>query len=141
MRNIHRARPAPAKILLLCVSVLVLGGALVAAFLFARSRSRNAHDQEFTAGFLDLNLPFTIPCAAASSDAATVYLALRARDRKALRQLFSESRMLAVEKGVPVRMARFGGVAGIKIEGGAHVGATCFVPPDVVPVIRKHAGR
>ncbi len=141
MQNIDRARPKPAKVFLLCVSVLVLGGALVAALLFARSRSRNAHDQEFTAGFLDLKLPFTIPCAAASSDAAPVYIALRARDREALKQLFTERRMLAVEKGVPVRMVRFGGVAGVKIEGGAHAGATCFVPPDVVPVIRKHAGR
>ncbi len=125
----------------MCVSALVLGGALIAAFLFARSRSRTAHDQEFTAGFLELNLPFTIPCATASSDAAPVYIALRARDRKALKQLFTERRMLAVEKGIPVRMSRFGDVAGVKVEGGAHAGATCFVPPDVIPVIRKHAGR
>lgn len=120
----------------------MLAGVLVAAFLFARSRSRIAPDQEFnSAGFLDLNLPFTIPCATASSDAAPVYIALRSRDRKALKMLFSERRILAVEKGVPVRMARFGGVAGVKIKSGAHAGAICFVPSDVVPVIRKHADR
>jgi hypothetical protein len=119
----------------------VLGGGLVAAFLFARSTSRVATYQGFdSVGFLDLKLPFTIPCATDSSDAAPVYVALRARDRKALKQLFSERKMLAVEKGAPVRMVRFGGVAGVKIEGGAHAGAICFVPPDVVPVIRKHAG-
>lgn len=120
----------------------MLGGVLLAVFFLARTKSRAAPGQEFnTAGFLDLNLPFTIPCATASSDAAPVYMALRARDRQALQLLFSERRMLSVEKGIPVRMVRFGGVAGVKIRGGAHAGAICFVPPDVVPVIRKHAGR
>lgn len=128
--------------LLISIAVLVVTGALLAAFLVVRSRSRIAPDKEFnSAGFLELSLPFTIPCATASNDAADVYIALRARDRQALKQLFSESRMFAIEKGVPVRMSRFGGVAGVKVEGGAHIGAICFVPPDVVPVIRKHAGR
>ena len=121
--------------------MLVLAGALLTAFLVVRSRSHFAPNQEFnSAGLLELNLPFAIPCATASDDAAEVYTALRARDRQALKQLFSESRMFAVEKGVPVRMARFGGVAGVKVKGGAHAGVICFVPEDIVPVIRKHAG-
>ena len=132
----RRTRPAPVKVLL--ISVLVVAGALT-AFLIVRSKSRIAPDQDFnSAGTLDLSLPFTIPCATSSGDAEPVYLALRGRDRKALRQLFSEKRMLALEKGASVRLSRFGGVVGVKVERGANAGAICFVPLDVVPVIHKN---
>ena len=46
--------------------------------------------------------------------------------------------MLAVEKGASVRLSRFGGVVGVKVERGANAGAICFVPLDVVPVIHKN---
>ncbi len=120
---------------------MVFAGALL-ALLYTHSKFRQAPDRNFgSAGFLALNLPFTIPCATTSDDAAPVYLALRTRDRRALKQLFSERRMLAVQKGSPVRMSRFGRVVGVKVEGGVHAGTICFVPPDVVPVIHNHAGR
>ncbi len=131
---------AVAKVFLVSASLLMLAGSLVAAVLFMRAKSRVVPDENFnSAGFRDLKLPFTISCATSSSDAAPVYVALRGRNRKELNDLSSERRMLAVEKGSPVRMSRFGQVVGVKVEGGAHAGAICFVPPDVVSVIHKHA--
>ncbi len=121
------------------VSALLLALALATLFLLVHSKSGDSPDRTLdAAGFLSFDLPFTIPCATASSDAGPVYLALHTRNRQALKQLFSEQRMLAIEKGSPVTMSRFGTVIGVKVESGAHAGIICFVPPDVVPVIRKH---
>jgi len=86
-----------------------------------------------------LQLPFTIPCATKSEDAAPVYVALRTRNRQALRNLSADKRMMAVGKGTQVKISSFGAVAMVAIEGGPSKGDVCFVRSDIVPVILQHS--
>jgi hypothetical protein len=89
-----------------------------------------------------LTLPFTIPCAVDSHDAAPVYAAFRRRDRELLEKLFADKKFVAVPEGLAVRISGFGRTSMVTI--GARSGrrpGVCFVPTYVVAVIRQHAPR
>jgi hypothetical protein len=94
-----------------------------------------------SANTLTLDLPFAMPCAVDSADASTVYIALKRRDRHELTQLFVDRRMISVAKGLPVRFSFFGPTAMVTFKGGPNVGASCFVPSDIVSVIRRNVVR
>lgn len=84
-------------------------------------------------------VPFqlTIRCALASADPAKIYGTLRTRNRPALQTPFVERKMIAIKKGVLVRISSsfLGDSALITVPGASSQGGVCFVP-DVVPVIR-----
>jgi hypothetical protein len=88
---------------------------------------------------IELELPFTVPCAVSSEDATTVYVALQHRDRRALAQLFAEKRMISMQRGLPVRLSLFGNVAMLAGKSGSSDAEVCFVPSDIVAVIRQHS--
>jgi hypothetical protein len=119
---------------------LLSGAALLAVIALAAWRfyAHFHRAAERSASPVTLTLPFTIPCAVVSNDAVPVYAALRKRDRRQLSQLFEDKRMVSVKKGVPVRMFPFGDTTMVTTANGSHPEASCFVPSNIVPVIRKH---
>lgn len=87
---------------------------------------------------VDLQLPFTVPCAVSSEDAPTVYTALRARDQRTLAELFTEQRMISARRGLSVRVSMFGNVAMLASKTGSSEEEVCFVPSEIVAVIQQH---
>ena len=87
---------------------------------------------------IDLQLPFTVPCAVSSEDASIVYTAIRARDRGTLARLFAEKRMISARRGVPVKISFFGNVAMLASKNDSSGEDVCFIPSGIVAVIRQH---
>lgn len=122
--------------MLFAITVLI---ALVLLVTFLRLWRQTPNRKKTVAAPLPatLRLPFTLPCAVDAGDAISLYAAVRRRDTKLLMNMVAQRRVMMVRQGTSVDLLSASQIVIVSFSQGARENLSCYIPSDIVPVIKR----